>query len=68
VIEKRGKIIDFTRASLQEHFSSERYSVADIVEWVKWFCGTHGSPVFYKTPVPQDGVWKTDNPDYEVSF
>jgi len=68
VIEKQGKIQDFMKASLQEHFSSEQYSAADIVEWVKWFCSTHGSPVFYETPVPEDGVWKIDHLDYKVSF
>jgi hypothetical protein len=68
VIEKHGKVQDIVRASLQGHFSSEGYSPADIIEWVKWFCSTYGSPVFYETPIPQDGAWNTDDPDYKVSF
>ena len=67
MIEKRGRIHDIVKLSVQEHFSCMQYSAADIIEWVKWFCGTHGSPVFYETPVPQDGVWKTNDPDYKVS-
>jgi hypothetical protein len=66
VIEKRGKLLDFVKVSLQEHFLSEQYSAADIVEWVQWFCGTHGSPVFYAVPVPQDGEWDVNSPNYQV--
>jgi hypothetical protein len=65
---KHRKIHDAVRASLQDHFAFQELSAADIVQWVKWFCSTHGSPVFYETPVPQDGMWKTDNPNYKVSF
>jgi hypothetical protein len=56
------------RASIQDHFAFQHYSVADIIEWVKWFCSTHGSPVFYETPVPQDGAWMTSDPGYKVSL
>jgi hypothetical protein len=68
VIEKRGRILDLVKASVQDHFLSERYSATDIVAWVEWFCATHGSPVFYETPVPQDGQWDVNSADYEVSF
>lgn len=68
MIEKRGRIQDTVRASVQGHFTSEQFSAADIVEWVKWFCSTYGSPVFYETPIPQDGVWNTDDPSYKVSI
>jgi hypothetical protein len=68
VVEKRGRILDFVKTSIQDHFISERYSATDIVAWVTWFCATHGSPVFYETPVPQDGEWDVNSADYEVCF
>src|SRR5712671_6540706 len=40
LIERRGKIHDFVKASLQSHFASQRFSLAEIVEWVEWFCAT----------------------------
>jgi hypothetical protein len=55
------------KASIEHHFSLNKYSTTEIVKWVKWFCGTHGSPVFYETPVPQDATWDANDPDYEVN-
>jgi hypothetical protein len=65
-MEWRGKIHDFVKMSIQKHFSSERYSPAEIVEWVKWFISTYGGPIFYETPIPQDGIWDPAQPGYEV--
>jgi hypothetical protein len=66
VLEKRGRIHNAVRASLRAYFIAKRFSPADIVDWVQWFCSTHGSPVFYETPVSQDGAWDTKDPNYQV--
>jgi len=64
MVERRGKIHDAVKVVVENHFSSQRFSPKDIVEWVKWFCATHGGPVFYETPIPQNGVWDTEDPEY----
>ena len=54
------------KVSVEHHFSLQNYSTTEIVKWVKWFCGTHGSPVFYETPISQGGIWDADDPNYKV--
>ena len=66
LLERRGKIHDLVKTTLQSYFASQQYSPAEIVEWVEWFCGTYGSPVFYETPIPQDGPWDSTLPEYKV--
>jgi hypothetical protein len=66
LIERRGKIHDVVKSSLQSYFASQQYLPAEIIEWVEWFCATYGSPVFYETPIPQDGIWDPTLPGYKV--
>jgi len=66
LIERRGKIHDLVKTSLQTYFASQWYSPAEIANWVEWFCDTYGSPIFYETPIPQDGVWDSVLLGYKV--
>jgi hypothetical protein len=67
--ERRGKIHDAVKRALDRYFLTKKFTSTDIVRWVKWFCGTQGSPLFYKVPVPQTGVWNNrEDPGYKVSY